>query len=101
MATFEERKTEIQKIFNEPSRSTYEQMVISATTDVELTQAVTDYISDSDTIITFEDKKTFFISYCELKHACSSEGDKVTDLADDTEMAQIMADNFLWFNKIK
>ena len=102
MATFEERKASIKKIFEyEPSRSSFENRTISATTDEELTQIVTDYISDSTSIITFDDKKTFHLNYCALKRACEPEVDKVVVCGNDTEMAQIMADNYQWFFKIK
>lgn len=102
MGTFEERKINIQKIFEgrEVYLSLYNRS-LSATTDEDLTKIVTDYKSDSINSMTFEERKTYNSNYNASKKACISGSEKTQNANNDTELAQNMADNYRWLRKIK
>lgn len=102
MATFEERKLKIQKIFvdREEHTSLYDRS-LSATTDEELTQIVTDYKSDSIGQMTFEERRDFNSNYNASKRACTRGKEKTANASDDTELAQNMADNYRWLIRVK
>jgi len=76
--------------------------VLSANTDSDLTQIITDYISNKiNEPLSFEDKKSIQDEFVKIKNACSSQYVRLINCESEEVLSEIVAQNYTWWRVIK
>ncbi len=99
---FEDKKINFSKIFKYNDKYHYYYLrTLSATTDIELNNIITDYITNTVNLpMSFEERKLISINFNEVNDACSSQHIRLINLINESDLSELTAQNYTWWRYI-